>query len=338
MARQEQWRVFQGTNGRFWHNPEVPDTAALPPAIFLMGPTAAGKTALALALHDQLPVEIVSVDAAQVYRGLDIGTAKPSLEERTRAPHRLIDIREPEEPYSVADFCDDALRAMREITAAGRIPLLVGGTLFYFRALEYGLSALPKADPVVRAGLLREAEALGWAALHARLEQLDPARAARIHRNDPQRIQRALEIIALTGQAASDFPMHGASRLPYRLIKLALYPTDRAWLHARIAARFQQMQEQGFMDEARRLFARPGMSTELPSMRTVGYRQAGLFLTGTINYDEMVVKALSATRQLAKRQFTWLRSDKDSLKVECDASGIDHEAILKYLFTNLPSL
>ena len=304
-----------------------------------MGPTAAGKTALALTLHERLPVEIVSVDAAQVYRGLDIGTAKPSLEERARAPHRLIDIREPDEPYSVADFCDDALRAMREITAAGRIPLLVGGTLFYFRALEYGLSALPKADPVVRAGLLREAETLGWAALHARLEQLDPARAARIHRNDPQRIQRALEIIALTGQAASAFPMHGTSRLPYRLIKLALYPSDRAWLHARIAARFQQMLEQGFMDEARRLFARPGMSggksAELPSLRTVGYRQAGLFLTGTINYDEMVVQALSATRQLAKRQFTWLRSDKDSLKVSCDASGIDSEAILKHLFASL---
>jgi len=304
-----------------------------------MGPTAAGKTALALTLHERLPVEIVSVDAAQVYRGLDIGTAKPSLEERTRAPHRLIDIREPDEPYSVADFCDDALRAMREITAAGRIPLLVGGTLFYFRALEYGLSALPKADPVVRAGLLREAETLGWAALHARLEQLDPARAARIHRNDPQRIQRALEIIALTGQAASAFPMHGASRLPYRLIKLAIYPSDRAWLHARIAARFQQMLEQGFMEEARRLFARPGMaggmSAELPSLRTVGYRQAGLFLTGTINYDEMVAQVLSATRQLAKRQFTWLRSDKDSLKVECDASGIDSEAILKHLFASL---
>ena len=304
-----------------------------------MGPTAAGKTALALKLHERLPVELVSVDAAQVYRGLDIGTAKPSLEERARAPHRLIDIREPDEPYSVADFCDDALREMHAITAAGRIPLLVGGTLFYFRALEYGLSALPKADPAVRAELLREAETLGWAALHARLEQLDPARAARIHRNDPQRIQRALEIIALTGQAASAFPMHGANRLPYRLIKIAIYPSDRAWLHARIAARFQQMLEQGFMEEARRLFARPGMSggmsAELPSLRTVGYRQAGSFLTGTINYDEMVVQVLSATRQLAKRQFTWLRSDQDSLKVDCDASGIDSDTILKHLLSSL---
>lgn len=311
------------------------DTEVLPPAIFLMGPTAAGKTALALALHARLPVEIVSVDAAQVYRGLDIGTAKPSVEERARAPHRLIDIREPDDPYSVADFCDDALRAMREITAAGRIPLLVGGTMFYFRALEFGLPALPGADPIVRAGLAREAETLGWAAMHARLAEQDPARAARIHPNDPQRIQRALEIIALTGQTASAFPMPGASRLPYRLIKLALFPSDRVWLHARIAARFQYMLDQGFMDEARTLFTRPGMVAELPSLRTVGYRQAGLFLTGTISYDEMVVQALSATRQLAKRQFTWLRADKDSLKVDCNEKGIDSATILEHLFASL---
>jgi tRNA dimethylallyltransferase len=300
-----------------------------------MGPTAAGKTALALALHARLPVEIVSVDAAQVYRGLDVGTAKPSPEDRARAPHRLIDIREPDEPYSVADFCDDALLAMREITAAGRIPLLVGGTLFYFRALEYGLPALPSADPVVRAGLARDAETHGWAAMHARLAERDPARAARIHPHDPQRIQRALEIIAITGKAASAFPPHGASRLPYRLIKLALFPSDRAWLHARIAARFQHMLDQGFMDEARALFARPGMAAELPSLRTVGYRQAGLFLTGTINYDEMVVRALAATRQLAKRQFTWLRADKDSLKLDCSAGEFDSAAILEQLLGSL---
>ena len=311
------------------------DVAVLPPAIFLMGPTAAGKTALALKIHERLPVEIVSVDAAQVYRGLDIGTAKPSLEERKRAPHRLIDIRDPSEAYSVADFCTDALQAMQEISAAGRIPLLVGGTLFYFRALEYGLPALPSADPVVRADLLREAQTLGWAAMHARLEQLDPVRAAAIHPNDPQRIQRALEIIALTGQTASGFVRSSTHRLPYRVIKLALYPSDRAWLHERIAQRFQQMLELGFLDEAEALFALPGLTPELPALRTVGYRQAGLFLSGKINYHDFVEKAVAATRQLAKRQFTWLRADRERWQVDCSGVGVDNEAVLAALIGRL---
>lgn len=299
-----------------------------------MGPTAAGKTALALKIHERLPVDIVSVDAAQVYRGLDIGTAKPSLEERRRAPHRLIDIRDPSEIYSVADFCTDALQAMQEITAAGRIPLLVGGTLFYFRALQYGLPTLPSADPETRATLLQEAQTLGWAAMHARLAELDPIRAAAIHPNDPQRIQRALEIIALTGKIASGFVRSSTPRLPYRVIKLALYPNNRAWLHERIAQRFQQMLDLGFLEEAKALFALPGLTPELPSLRTVGYRQAGLFLSGKINYHEFVDKAIAATRQLAKRQLTWLRAETDLWQIDCSVE-VDDESILASLFARL---
>lgn len=299
-----------------------------------MGPTAAGKTALALKIHERLPVDIVSVDAAQVYRGLDIGTAKPSLEERQRAPHRLIDIRDPSEVYSVADFCSDAMQAMQEITAAGRIPLLVGGTLFYFRALEYGLPALPSADPDTRAALLQEAQASGWAAMHARLAQLDPKRAAAIHPNDPQRIQRALEIIALTGKSASGFVRSSTPQLPYRVLKLALYPNNRVWLHERIAQRFQQMLELGFLEEAKALFARPGLLPELPSLRTVGYRQAGLFLSEKINYHEFVDMAIAATRQLAKRQLTWLRAEPDLWQIDCSVE-VDSEAIVASLFARL---
>jgi tRNA dimethylallyltransferase len=310
-------------------------TPELPPAIFLMGPTAAGKTALAMALAEQLPVEIVNVDAAQVYRGLDIGTAKPSRAERERVPHRLIDIRDPAEVYSAADFRADALGAMREITAAGRIPLLAGGTMFYFRALEYGLPELPSADPAVRAALQREADEQGWAALHARLERLDPARAARIHPNDPQRTLRALEIIALTGRAASEHGMWSDITLPYRLVKLALFPEDRAWLHARIAARFRQMLDAGFLDEARALFARSDLAPELPSLRTVGYRQVGLYLSEKINYHEMIEQAIAATRQLARRQMTWLRADAGTCQIDCsseeDLSGVAR----RHLFARL---
>jgi tRNA dimethylallyltransferase len=309
--------------------------SGLPPAIFLMGPTASGKTALAVALAAELPVELVSVDAAQVYRGLDIGTAKPSLEERARVPQRLIDIRDPGEAYSAADFRADALQAMGEITAAGRIPLLVGGTLFYFRALERGLPPLPSADPGLRAQLLREAEEQGWDRMHARLRALDPARAARIHPHDPQRLLRALEIIALTGRAASAYGMHGEGQLPYRLAKLVLYPQDRDWLHRRIAERFDAMLAAGFLEEARALFARPGLAPELPALRTVGYRQAGLYLTGQINYDRFVQTALAATRQLAKRQLTWLRAETDSLRLDCSGAGDLLAAARAVLFARL---
>jgi len=307
-----------------------------PPAIFLMGPTAAGKTRLTLALHAALPVDVISVDAAQVYRGLDVGTAKPTLEERARVPHRLIDICDPADSYSAANFCVDALAAMQEITAAGRIPLLVGGTMFYFRALEYGLPELPGADPAVRADLLEEATHRGWMAMHRKLADRDPARAARIHPNDPQRILRALEIIALTGRAASSYGARGPRRLPYDVVKLALFPEDRGWLHARIAERFRNMLAEGFMDEARALFARSGMSPDLPAMRTVGYRQAGLYLSGKINYDHFIEQAVAATRQLAKRQYTWMRADTEIQRLDCSAPHLDVESVArKLLLTRL---
>mgnify|MGYP003557781435 CR=1 FL=1 len=309
--------------------------ARLPPAIFLMGPTAAGKTALAMALHSRLPVEIISVDAAQVYRGLDIGTAKPTLEERARTPHRLIDIRDPAETYSAAEFCEDALQAMQEITAAGRIPLLVGGTMFYFRALEQGLPQLPSADPSVRVCLQRELEQHGQAALHARLATLDPARAARIHPKDPQRILRALEIIILTGRTASSYLKQGGSPLPYHVVKLALYPENRAWLHQRISERFHAMLAQGLLDEAQALFARSELLPTLPSVRTVGYRQAGLYLSKKVNYNQMVEMGIAATRQLAKRQLTWLRADTASQQLDCSGTPDVSQAVLEHLFARL---
>jgi tRNA dimethylallyltransferase len=277
-------------------------------AIFLMGPTASGKTALALALHEWLPVEIVSVDAAQVYRGMDIGTAKPTAEEQARAPHRLIDIRDPAQAYSAADFCTDALREMEAVTRAGRIPLLVGGTMFYFRALEFGLSVLPRADVAVRARLSEEARELGWPTLHARLAARDPAAAARISPNDQQRIQRALEIIELTGRSPSELAAsHPRGALPYRVTRIALLPGDRAQLAERISRRFGQMLERGLVAEVEKLFQRHDLSLQMPSMRTVGYRQVREYLTGTVKYSEMCEKGVIATRQLAKRQITWLR-------------------------------
>jgi len=306
----------------------------LPPAIFLAGPTATGKTDLALALAEALPVEIINVDAAQVYRGMDIGTAKPGAAERARVPHHLIDIRDPSEIYSAAEFRDDALAAMQDITARGRIPLLVGGTLFYFRALQHGLPDLPSADPALRARLLAMAEAEGWASLHRRLQQLDPDRAARIHPNDPQRTLRALEIIELTGRAASTFGMQGEEVLPYRAIRLFLYPENRDWLHERIARRFHAMLEAGFLEEARQLFARPDLDPSFPSLRTVGYRQAGLYLSAGINYDAFVERAITATRQLAKRQMTWLRALQDSARFDCETANL-HSAIRNWLIAKL---
>lgn len=291
--------------------------AQLPPAIFLMGPTASGKTALALALHGQLPVDIISVDAAQVYRGMDIGTAKPNPEELQRAPHRLIDIRDPAETYSAAEFRADALREMTEIVQNGRIPLLVGGTMFYFRALERGLAPLPSAHAGVRAALTEEAQRVGWPALHRRLAGADPETAARIDPHDSQRIQRALEILELTGEALSRINRRQpAVEFPFRPIKIALAPGDRASLHQRIAARFHTMLAQGLVAEVEGLHARGDLSLELPSMRTVGYRQVWRYLTKSINYIEMVEQAVAATRQLAKRQLTWLRADPQARWLE----------------------
>ncbi len=277
----------------------------LPPAIFLMGPTAAGKTALALALHERFPVDIISVDAAQVYRGLDIGTAKPSPEEQARAPHRLIDIRDPADPYSAAQFCEDARREMDEITARGRIPLLVGGTMFYFKALEYGLSTLPPADQDLRAALTSQAATHGWPALHARLRELDPAAAERVHPNDAQRVQRALEIALRRDDSVAAVVRPG---LPYTPIKLALVPEERRTLHERIALRFRAMLDRGLLSEAEDLYRRGDLTLKLPAMRIVGYRQAWDYLSGIINYNAFVDSGIAATRQLAKRQYTWLRS------------------------------
>jgi tRNA dimethylallyltransferase len=282
----------------------------LPPAIFLMGPTASGKTTLAVELVRRFPLEIISVDSALVYRGMDIGTAKPDADLLARAPHRLIDIRDPAEGYSAAEFRADALVEMADITAQGRIPLLVGGTFLYFRALEAGLSELPAADPLVRARLEAEAGQVGLEGMHARLAAVDPEAARRIHANDPQRIQRALEVYELTGRPISD--LHKQKQMdmfPYRLLKLALVPADRGALHEQIGRRFEQMLAAGLLDEVRRLFSRGDLAADLPAMRAVGYRQVWACLAGETGYDEMVEQAIVATRQYAKRQLTWLRSE-----------------------------
>lgn len=281
-----------------------------PPAVFLMGPTASGKTALAVDLVKRLPLEIISVDSALVYRGLDIGTAKPDAALLREAPHRLIDIRDPAQSYSAAEFREDALREMAEITRQGRIPLLVGGTMLYFRALERGLSDLPKADPAIRARLDNEMTTLGLARLHQRLAKLDPVAAARIHANDPQRTLRALEVIEITGRPLSVLQAEDAGEpLPYRILKLVRAPRDRTELHHRIEVRFRQMLDLGFEAEVRALLQRGDLSPDLPAMRSVGYRQMLNYLLGRYSREDMVERALIATRQLAKRQFTWLRAD-----------------------------
>lgn len=282
-----------------------------PKAIFLMGPTGTGKTDLAVAIRQQCPVEIISVDSALVYKGMDIGTAKPDAETLKLAPHRLIDLLDPSQAYSAADFREDALREMAEITASGRVPLLVGGTMLYFRALEQGLSELPAADPEIRARLVQEATELGWTALHERLQRIDPDAAARIHPNDPQRLQRALEVYELTGQNLTT--LQGNLRFeacPYQLLKIALVPENRAWLHERLEQRFDRMLGLGLVQEVEHLYARPELDTGLPAIRAVGYRQAWDYLDGKIDYNLMRNRAIVATRQLAKRQMTWLRSDQ----------------------------
>jgi len=287
-----------------------------------MGPTASGKTSLAVELAARYPMDIISVDSALVYRGMDVGTAKPGADVLAVAPHRLIDIRDPSEPYSAADFREDALQAMAEITARGRIPLLVGGTFLYFRALQYGLSDMPAADPAIRARLEAAAKRDGWEALHTRLAAVDPESAARIHTTDPQRIQRALEVYELTGKTMSALHAQQAARdLPYRVLKLALIPGDRQLLHERITERFQQMLADGLLEEVKKLFGRSELSAELPAMRAVGYRQAWGYLSGQLAYEAMVEQAIIATRQYAKRQLTWLRGEPD---LESFAAGDSH--------------
>ncbi len=292
-------------------------------AICLMGPTASGKTDLAVELVQALPCDIISVDSALVYRGMDIGTAKPGADVLKAAPHRLIDICDPTERYSAARFRVDALREIDEIFANGRTPLLVGGTMLYFRALQYGLSKLPEADPTVRARLEAEAAAEGWAQMHQRLLQIDPVAGARIHPNDPQRIQRALEVFELTGRTLTELQKRdGEQRLPYHLIKLVRAPKDRAVLHRRIAQRFHQMLELGFEDEVKGLLARGDLTPDLPSMRSVGYRQMLEYLAGNYSYEQMVERSVIATRQLAKRQLTWLRSEQDAHWLDDEAGNL----------------
>ena len=276
-------------------------------AVLLLGPTASGKSALAMALAQSIPLEIVSVDSAQVYRGLDIGSAKPSADERAAVPHHLIDIRDPSEPYSAADFARDAARLIGEIRARGRLPLLVGGTMLYAKALREGLSRLPSADVTVRSRLSTEAAVQGWPALHARLAEIDPASAARIGPNDAQRIQRALEVHELTGTPLSELqegPRPGELQLPV----IALLPEDRARLHTRIEQRFDAMLAAGFLDEVRALRTRGDLDPDLPALRSVGYRQAWEHLAHGTPLAQLRAEAVAATRQLAKRQITWLRS------------------------------
>ncbi len=295
-----------------------------PAAVFLMGPTAAGKTTLAAELCARFPFDVISVDASQVYRGLNIGTAKPDQALLAAVPHRLIDIREPQETYSAAEFRCDAFAAMADIVQRGRIPLLVGGSMFYFHTLESDLSELPGADRALRAMLVQQARRVGWPALHRELAAVDPANAARIDPHDAQRIQRALEIVRLTGRPLQEAPRPG-SELPYRVIKLAMAPSDRRFLHARISERFTGMLEKGFVDEVRRLLAMPGVSAQIPAMRIVGYRQVSAFLAGEISYNDMINKGIAATRQLAKRQLTWLRNQGGVTWLDAVSTGRENE-------------
>lgn len=291
-----------------------------------MGPTASGKTALAVSLIERFPLEIISVDSALVYRGMDIGTAKPDAATLARAPHHLLDIRDPTETYSAAAFCDDARRLMAAIAARGMVPLLVGGTMLYFRALLQGLDDLPRADAALRKELEVEAAARGWPALHAELAVVDPATAARLAPNDSQRIGRALEIFRLSGTPMSALLDRVQSELPYRVLQLALIPSDRAVLHQRIAARFDAMLAEGLIDEVDTLRRRYALNADLPSMRAVGYRQAWAYLDGEIDLKDLREQGIAATRQLAKRQLTWLRSWPDVVELDCLADDLGAQA------------
>jgi len=292
-----------------------------------MGPTASGKTALAVSLVERFPLEIISVDSALVYRGMDIGTAKPDAATLARAPHHLLDIRDPTETYSAAAFCDDARRLMADIAARGMVPLLVGGTMLYFRALLQGLDDLPRADAALRKELEAEAAARGWPALHAELAVVDPATAARLAPNDSQRIGRALEGFRLSGTPMSALLDRVQSELPYRVLQLALIPSDRAVLHQRIAARFDAMLAEGLIDEVDTLRRRYALNADLPSMRAVGYRQAWAYLDGEIDLKDLREQGIAATRQLAKRQLTWLRSWPDVVELDCLVDDLGTQAM-----------
>lgn len=289
----------------------------------LMGPTASGKTALACELVSKFPFEIISVDSALIYRGMDIGTAKPDPEELVRFPHHLIDILDPPQSFSAAEFCDAANRLCANILSRGKIPLLVGGTMMYFNALQQGLSSLPEADADIRAQLIEQANTKGWEALHTELAHIDPASAARIHCHDTQRIQRALEVFYITGKPMSDVLLEKKAVSSYEYVNLVLFPEDRAWLHERIARRFEIMLQQGFIREVEGLLQTwPSLQT-CPSMRCVGYRQACDYLAGKDDYASFCDKGIAATRQLAKRQLTWLRHWPQSRVLACDKLDLD---------------
>ncbi|MBE4578938.1 tRNA (adenosine(37)-N6)-dimethylallyltransferase MiaA [Vibrio navarrensis] len=283
-------------------------TDRLPLALFLMGPTASGKTELAIRLRQKYPVEIISVDSALIYKGMDIGTAKPDEREQQLAPHRLIDILDPAQSYSAADFRRDALQAMNEIASQGKIPLLVGGTMLYFKALLEGLSPLPAANPEIRQQIEQEALTKGWSVLHDELKEIDPVSAARIHPNDPQRLSRALEVFRISGKTLAELTQTKGESLPFRVKQFAIAPKDRAELHRRIELRFDKMMEAGFEQEMKTLHAREDLHPDLPSIRCVGYRQMWDYLDGNGTLDEAIYRGICATRQLAKRQITWLRS------------------------------
>ena len=294
-------------------------SAALPPAILLLGPTASGKTDLALHLADQYPIDLISVDSALVFKDMNIGTAKPDAATLQRYPHALVDVITPEESYSAARFRDDALAAMADSTARGRIPLLVGGTMLYIKALLEGLSDLPQANPELRAEIDVRAKQQGWPAIHQELAKLDPETAARLAPNDSQRIQRALEISLLSGRPASALyaEQQQQKKPPYRFLTLALLPSERSWLHERIALRFKLMLQQGFVEEVEGLRAKYQLHADLPSMRCVGYRQAWEVLENTLAAKELEERGIYATRQLAKRQITWLSNTIECEKFDC---------------------
>lgn len=306
----------------------------LPLVLFLMGPTASGKTELAIRLRQQYPVEIISVDSALIYKGMDIGTAKPDAEELSLAPHRLIDILDPSQAYSAADFRRDALAEIAKIHAEGKIPLLVGGTMLYFKALLQGLSPLPAADPEIRQQIEHEAQEKGWQALHDELRRIDPVSAERIHPNDPQRLSRALEVYRISGKSLTELTETKGEPLPFRVKQFAVAPKDRALLHKRIELRFEKMIQAGFEDEVKALYAREDLHPDLPSIRCVGYRQMWEYLDGESTLEDAIFRGICATRQLAKRQITWLRSwddlvwldsehIEDSMKTLTDAIASD---------------
>ncbi|MGZ8191309.1 MAG: tRNA (adenosine(37)-N6)-dimethylallyltransferase MiaA [Methylococcaceae bacterium] len=302
---------------------------ANPPVIFLMGPTASGKTALSVQLAQALNGEIISVDSALVFKGMDIGSAKPSIEERGAIAHHLIDILDPSESFSTGQFRTHALALMDEITKRGKLPVLVGGTMLYFNALMNGLAVLPEANPAIRAKLDQELEQLGKDALHQRLAKIDPEAAARIHPNDPQRIQRALEVYEISGKPLSSFFESQEQAIPYQIIKLIIAPPDRKILHDIIARRFKLMLEQGLIEEVEALYRRGDLTEKMPSIRAVGYRQVWSYLQGEYDLETMTEKAIIATRQLAKRQFTWLRRETDAVNFETGQDGLLATALVE---------